>query len=79
MFGVEIKITGPGLVVNTPVAVIVNALQNAGYNVNLPEFAGQFQYVSKDGYPSNELNELDSDILQGSKININVQPMPWGG
>lgn len=73
---VTIKITGPGLVVNTPTAVIFKALTDAGYEVDLETFDGQHQYVKPEEWPDKQL----SDSRQtGMEVKIRVDPQPWGG
>lgn len=74
---VSIKISGPGLVVNRPAAVIYKALTEAGYKVDLEEFDGQHQYVSKEEWPDKEVN--DNNRQRGMEITVNVNPLPWGG
>lgn len=73
-FDAKISVVGPGLAVNGPVAVIYEALVNAGYKVDLSEFPGQFQYDSKEGWP----NTANKTPITG-KIEMRVEAMPWGG
>jgi hypothetical protein len=72
----NVEITGPGLVVNHPVAVIYKALTDAGYKVNIQEFAGQHQYCPAEEWPA---WELDKHTIDGQEIILNVNPLPWGG
>jgi hypothetical protein len=74
---VTIKIVGPGLIVNKPTAFIYKVLTEAGYKVDLEEFAGQHQYAPKDQWPTNEL--IDTVPYKGLEIKIDVNPLPWGG
>ena len=48
---ITVKIIGPGLVVNKSAALIFKALTEAGYKVNLEEFAGQHLDVPKEEWP----------------------------
>lgn len=74
---VAIKISGPGLVVNKPVAVIFQALEAAGYLVELKEYDGQYQYVSKEDWPAKELENTERQ--KGMEIKLDVNALPWGG
>lgn len=76
---ISIKITGPGLVVNTPTAIIYKALKEAGYNITIPEFDGQFQYIDKDDYPDNQISCLSPKNNRNIGLTIEVDPQPWGG
>jgi hypothetical protein len=90
MADVTIKISGPGLVVNGPAAVIFKALTDAGFEVELPEFLGQHQFMPKEGWPDNEVTHLarpvppitlgDGRVLSCKRTaKIEVDPQPWGG
>lgn len=73
-----IKIIGPGLVVNTPAAIVFKALTEAGYSVQMEEFDGQFDGErDKDNWPESELCNLQERNKDWS-IKIDVSPLPWG-
>ena len=74
---ITVKIIGPGLVVNKPAALIFKTLTEAGYKVNLEEFSGQHQYVSKEEWPDKEL--INTEKQKGMTIRVDVDPLPWGG
>lgn len=74
---VTITVTGLGLVINKPTAVLFKALTDAGYNVVLEDFDGLHQYVPKENWPDQEL--VDMDVQQGMQIKICGKPQPWGG
>ena len=74
---VTVKIVGPGLIVNKPAAIIYKALIEAGYKIDLEEFAGQYQYIPKEDWPDKEL--IDTESEKGCEIKMDVKPLPWGG
>lgn len=74
---ITVQIFGPGLLVNTPAAIIYKAMLDAGYDVSLEEFIGQFEYASKEGWPENELENIERQ--QGVSVKLQVRPQPWGG
>lgn len=81
MTPVKIVITGPGLVVNSYVALVHKALLDAGVVLDAPEFAGQFQLNSdKDSYPHNVAAIVsERRIVEGCRASLEVNPLPWGG
>lgn len=73
-----IKISGPGLVVNGPAAIIYKALAEAGYDVQMEEFDGQFDGErDKDTWLESELFDLKSRTKDWF-VKIDVHPQPWG-
>lgn len=79
MLLLDLKIIGPGLVVNHATAVVYDALKRAGYDVDLREFDGQYQYLDKEHWPDNQLQETRNDAGTPIHINMSVSPEPWGG
>lgn len=78
-----IKLTGPGLVVNTPTAIIYKALKEAGFIIHLDEFDGQYQYSIKEDWPDNQLEAFELVKLTYPnhihEIRLEVDAQPWGG
>jgi hypothetical protein len=71
----EIKIIGPGLVVNGPGVVIRNALVAAGYQVQLAEWIGLDQWPGT----WEERQKIAAQLQRGMKVELIVDPLPWGG
>lgn len=69
MINIDVKITGPGLVVNKPVAIITKALIDAGYGVDINKFDGQ----------NDDMEGIVAKSQSKKTIKIEVDPLPWGG
>lgn len=81
MLNIEIKITGPGLVVNAPAAIIQEALENYGYTVKLSDFDGKDQGEPAETWPTQTLvmAHLHANDRHNVEARIEVKPLPWGG
>jgi hypothetical protein len=73
----QVKIIGPGLVVNKVTAVVQKALRDAGYLVTMPEFPGQCTYHGPEEWPDKVLEDL-KHVQIGDPVHVDVKPMPWG-
>jgi hypothetical protein len=71
----SIKITGPGLCINGPALVVIEALRKAGYIVQFEEWDGLDQWDAKDRQES--INGTETIVPY--KIDVEVRPQPWGG
>lgn len=80
LINIDITISGPGLIVNLPTALIYKALQRANYHVELPDFDGQNKLESVDSWVDElTLHNITNNHDKGAKINLIVKPLPWGG
>jgi len=75
----DITISGPGLVVNGPALIIIQALKNAGYKVNYDNWHGLDQWqkimTTKEMLDKAKVHNSACDWT----IDITVDPLPWGG
>lgn len=79
MINFQLKLIGPGLCVNGPAAIIYHALKEAGYEVDLEEFPGQFQYTKPEEWPQRELDDIPRiKALGAGHVLFDVDACPWG-
>ncbi len=77
MNNIQIKITGPGIVVNRVVEIVQQALIGNGGDVKLTDFPGQY-FLCEDEKDSRLEKELGSLDISDLKIKIDVEAQPWG-
>lgn len=72
-----INIIGPGLLVNGPALIVLQALRECGFNVECEDWAGLNQWqVGQEITPP-----IAEHIIKHNDIDIKVvvKPQPWGG
>lgn len=71
MINLEVEITGPGLVINYPSELIIKALTDAGFNVNI---------VNKHRVDDPEkLLDTNKDTNKDLTVTVISNHQPWGG
>jgi len=69
MFEYSVRISGPGLCVNGPALIIVEALKNAGFNVIVNN-----EHANPD-LTCEEVIEHEKN----TRVTVDVKHQPWGG